>query len=71
MQFVLYNADTMYVITCVLLQAFFLLDLIFSHYDRCEIGLSGVRQQCEIFLSYTAYYYAAVKRKQTQSAVRK
>eukprot|EP00105_Crassostrea_gigas_P001074 XP_011413096.2 PREDICTED: uncharacterized protein LOC105317973 [Crassostrea gigas] len=34
---------------------------VFSHYHRCEIGLSGVRQQCEIFLSYTVYYYAVLK----------
>ena len=43
----------------------------FSHYHRCEIGLSSVRQQCEIFLSHTVYYYAALKRKQTLSAVGK
>lgn len=28
-------------------------DKLFSHYHRIEIGLSSMRQQCEIFLSYT------------------
>lgn len=36
---------------------------LFSHYHQCEICLSGARQQCDIFLSYTMYYNAAVKHK--------
>lgn len=41
----------------------------FLHYHRCEIGLSSVRQPCEIFLSYSMFYYAAFKLKQMLSAV--
>lgn len=32
----------------------------FSHNHRCEIGLSIVRKQFEIFLAYTVYYYTTV-----------
>lgn len=45
----------------------YIFDRPFSHFDLCEIGISSVRQtgkQWEIFLSYSVYYYAAVKRKQ-------
>lgn len=34
-----------------------------------KIGLSSVRQHCEIFLASTVYYYAALKRKQNLLAV--
>lgn len=43
----------------------------FSQYHRCKIGLVSVRLLCEIFLTYTVYYYAASDRKQTLSAVGK
>ena len=32
-------------------------EIYFSHYHQCKIGLSSVRQQCVISLSYTVYYY--------------